>query len=998
MHRRLVVDGSTNKTLIDQTIDHQRPAKHFDFMVPKEISYIITTLFHDDPQVSVSHAGVQSVSELMSEFSPHQFRQLQSQVKAAANVEKLRSQSHSEEPPLVVEVFSPPRFVPVAQERGFSGRSIDIKLGDDLSVAANRDRLKAELLKNPPDLLVLCPPCTDEGGWFHLNSTRMDRLLFLKRQASRSFVRFCCDLFRQQVSLGKRALFEHPTGSNIWGYPEMLALTKKHHVVKLHMCQYGLKLPHSNRFIRKSTRLLLSHEDMKVLEKQCPGSKNPKHSSHDVIAGSHPDVGSISAFAGGYPPDFVTAVLNTVPRFNQQEVLYIVEDQVPEECWEQIHEVAAMEVSSKEGSKSVQDAIRKLHRNLGHPPNHDLVRILKHALASEEAIQAAREFSCPACQSRSKPHVPLPAQPDRVVDFNKQIGIDVKNLPGWKPNQKIKALNIVDQASGFQRMIPFFEPETSQLLRSLLETHWISWAGPPSDIVLDPAQTNLGEPLVIPLENQGITIRVIAAEAHWQLGKTENHGGWFARVLQRVIDDHSPSTKEEWLECVHHSHIKNAMIQHHGFSPQQYVFGRNIDIPSDLLNEPLRIVPATASLTNAAIAKSQDMRNTARKAILELQDSRALRTALAARPRAQITYQPGDLVAYWRAQKWIKGELHQQGAWYGTAIVLGTVGRNLILIHRKTVLRCAPEQVRPATSEEKVLANTPESELLGIKDMIEGGALKSRQYVDLTPHAYPTVGSQEPIVDSSPEPDASPEVNDSTVQPPVSTASEDAINPETSSPDASEPASASRPDDSNMDPSPDQPSEEPIDKSSATSSYGPVRRRIPGKHGPMSLYRPAPMQQEEFVEIMREVVPHMIDDFTHGTKRDREDHSTMTDQESSEPAASRARTTEVLSVADLGSQVRWNSQELDMEVLIAEYLKKKMLKELPHSKNPPKLQKMVDEGKRLEWQTILSKPHSVRLHYGKAASTIREKFPDRFIGSRYVLTRKPVEEGAPRRS
>ena len=187
-----------------------------------------------------------------------------------------------------------------------------------------------------------------------------------------------------------------------------------------------------------------------------------------------------------------------------------------------------------------------------------------------------------------------------------------------------------------------------------MESHWISWAGPPSDIILDPAQTNSGEPLVIPLESQGINIRVIAAEAHWQLGKTENHGGWFARVLQRVIDDHSPSSKEEWLECVHHAHIKNAMIQHHGFSPQQYVFGRNVDIPSDLLNEPLRIVPATASLTNAAIAKSQEMRNSARKAILELQDSRALRSALAARPRASITYQPGDLVAYWRSQKWIK--------------------------------------------------------------------------------------------------------------------------------------------------------------------------------------------------------------------------------------------------------------------------------------------------------------------------------------------------------
>ena len=994
VHRRTVRNGNNHKILFDQTIVHNKPAKHF-VSIPGDVSHTITTLYHDDPRIVESTSGADSPTDTLAEFSPHQFRQLQSQVKAAASVEKQKMKLGSKESPLVVEVFSPPRFAPIAQQRGFTGRSVDIKLGNDLSVASNRAKLKAELLENPPDLLVLCPPCTHEGGWFHLNSTRMDRLLYLKRKArSRSFVRFCCELFRQQVACGKRALFEHPTGSNIWSYPEVTALTKRHPVVKLHMCQYGLKIPNSDRFIRKSTRLLVSHDDMKGLEKQCPGSADPKHACHDVIAGSNPAVGSVSAFAGGYPPNFVTAVLNTVPRFAQQEVLCIVEDQVPEECWDQIHEVAAVEESTEEGSKSIRDAISKLHRNLGHPPNHDLVRILKHAQASDEAIKAAREFTCPACQSRSKPHVPLPAQSDRVVDFNKLIGIDVKYLPGWKPNQKIKSLNIVDQASGFQRVIPFFEAETSNLLRSLLESHWISWAGPPSDIVMDPAQTNLGEPLVVPLENQGINIRVIAAEAHWQLGKTENHGGWFARVLQRVIDDHTPSNKEEWLECVHHAHIKNAMIQHHGFSPQQYVFGRNIDIPSDLLNEPIRIVPATASLTNAAIAKSQEMRNSARKAILELQDSRALRSALAARPRASINYQPGDLVAYWRSQKWIKGELHQNGAWYGSAVVLGTVGRNLILMHRKTVLRCAPEQVRPATSEEKVLANTPESELLGIKDMIEGGALKSRQYVDLTPHAYPTEGPQVDIDMPLANPET-PAEESSSVRPPSDSADDIADNPTTSELDVPEPAVASRSEDSSHEVT----TEEPIDKSPMPSNYGPVRRRIHNKNGPMSLYRPAPMQQEEFVEIMREVVPHMIEGLTQGVKRDREETSESPvidlELESSEPAASRARTNEVLSVEDLGSHVQWNTQHLDMEVLIAEYLKKKMLKELPHSKNPPKLQKMVDEGKRLEWQTIVSKPHSVKLHYGKAAANIREKFSDRFIGSRYVLTRKPLEEGSP---
>ena len=175
------------------------------------------------------------------------------------------------------------------------------------------------------------------------------------------------------------------------------------------------------------------------------------------------------------------------------------------------------------------------------------------------------------------------------------------------------------------------------------------------------------------------------------------------------------------------------MINVHGVTPHQYVFGRNPIIPSDLLDEPRAVVSATVSLQDHAIERSQQIRTTARKAVLDLQDDRAMRRALMARPRVTRDFKPGDLVAYYRGQKWIEGQLNQQGRWYGTAIVLGYVGRNLVIAHRKHIFRCAPE--------EKALLNTPQVELLGIKDLIEGGAFKSQQFVDLTSGHYPTQGS-----------------------------------------------------------------------------------------------------------------------------------------------------------------------------------------------------------------------------------------------------------------
>ena len=44
-----------------------------------------------------------------------------------------------------------------------------------------------------------------------------------------------------------------------------------------------------------------------------------------------------------------------------------------------------------------------------------------------------------------------------------------------------------------------------------------------------------------------------------------------------------------------------------------------------------------------------------------------------------------------------------------------------MIAHRRQIFRAAPEQLRPATEEERAVVTTPYIELLGIKDMIEGG-------------------------------------------------------------------------------------------------------------------------------------------------------------------------------------------------------------------------------------------------------------------------------------
>eukprot|EP00435_Cladocopium_sp_Y103_P045506 s941_g13.t1 len=641
----------------------------------------------------------------------------------------------------VVEVFCPPRLTPEVEKLGLRGLALDKLTGWNLDDPKVQAWVIQEMLDHTPELILLCPPCTDAGGWFHLNKCYMTMQEYLSRKLRfRRFLKFCKTLVRNQLKTLGRVVFEHPAPSVIWKDPEIKAWCDELTSFVIDMCRFDLHVPAtehtSKKLIKKSTRLLVSHADMREhLEFRCPGPDDAQHHDHAVIAGSHPSIGSVSAHAGKYTPEFVQALLRSVPSLRSHEVLCL---SGPFHDVSPLHEVLAAE-HDEASDESKKVVLMRLHKNLGHPSQQEFLRVLKHGQASARALELAAQFKCDLCESRKPPGVPNPAQTAQVTVFNHKIEIDVKSLNGWRVNQKVKALNIVDYASNFQLMLPFFEVETAAVLRQLLNERWFAWAGIPSEIVMDPARTNLGKALSEPCELEGTHINVTAAGASWQLGRVEVHGGIFGHLLDKVIHERTPTSKETWLDGVRHCHVKNATIQNHGYSPSQVVFGKNPSLPGELLDEPQKVIPCTAGLLEESVEQAQATRHAAKKALLELQDAKHMRRALAARPRAARTFRAGDVVAYWRDQKWAQGTLSRGGRWYGSAVVLGNIGKNVVIVHRTHVLRCAPEPLRLATFAERQLIETPETHLLGVKDMIEGGTFRSAQYVDLTSQAYPAV-------------------------------------------------------------------------------------------------------------------------------------------------------------------------------------------------------------------------------------------------------------------
>ena len=151
---------------------------------------------------------------------------------------------------------------------------------------------------------------------------------------------------------------------------------------------------------------------------------------------------------------------------------------------------------------------------------------------------------------------------------------------------------------------------------------------------------------------------------------------------------------------------------------------------------------------------------------------------------------------------------------------------------------------------------------------------------------------------------------------------------------------------------------------------------------------PRPTSEETTVRRMEETEAEN----SLGTPRAPAQKRTASKEAGEAPAETRLRTTEQ---EDLFCQVTLDNSRLysgHVESLMAAFLQKRAQKELPAQGNSPELQSEIDEAKVIEWDTIQSKT-AVKVWTGPKAQEIREKYGHRFIGSRFVVTRKTDEEG-----
>ena len=257
------------------------------------------------------------------------------------------------------------------------------------------------------------------------------------------------------------------------------------------------------------------------------------------------------------------------------------EEQAPmEDGGQRDGSVAEHVAHSKRDLERVKKAPMKLHTNLGHPGVKEMVRVLKHGRASKLAIQEARRMRCDVCAENDETKASPTGDPSSSAGLgrlHKICEMSEHRVPRYSFPDDYTTL-VGNDCPGSETSIPR------------------RWARHPKRVVLDPAGENLHDSFLDPLELNSVETEVTAAESPWQAGIIEANGRAFEMVFKKMLESTQPKDKREIEECIDATvSARNVLLRTHGFSAYQHVFGRDPELPFDVL------VPGAdvAALTNA---------------------------------------------------------------------------------------------------------------------------------------------------------------------------------------------------------------------------------------------------------------------------------------------------------------------------------------------------------------------------------------------------------------
>ena len=638
------------------------------------------------------------------------------------------------------------------EQHGWEVQRFDYNTGWDFEDPLHRREFLHLLNLLCPEFVWYAPPCTVWSPLQNLNMDtpeRYDALMADRDYQETTHLRFCYKGYAKQLREHRHAALEQPRYAVSWKTKTFMKLPG--YDAHLDQCQYGCCLPDENgvlQFIKKPTTVRCTDDWMAFgLTRMCA-----EEHFHLPIEGSSPGIGSRAEAAGVYQPSFCQEIRKEINSLmsREHERVYageedpgehpVVPDQADDE--DDIPNLPAghaevpggarqagrgvLQRLHQPGKLQAERTVMRLHRNLGHPTRQELVRLLSEKQSDPALITAAENLTCAICDVHRPPvGVPVSSMP-RSTAFNQRVQADTLciQVPGQRRQQPV--LMISDSSTRLLAARHLHGGELSKEFLKQLERAWIRHFGPMQILAVDEHRAWSSDQIREWCTEQGIQLQISLGQSHTRLPILERRHQVTRRAVSLFLQSNPTfaSQPDGLITALNYVVPQiNRTPNVCGYSPIQWAIGYTPHVPGLLMEEPEVPNPSHLQPSEQFMEKLR-LQQEAGKATMQADVDRRLRRALLRKFMGQqCTLRAGDLCFYWRdAPAGSAAKLR----WRGPATVVmreegarGPTTDVYWIAHGTSLLRAAPEHVKPATMRPHEEAEQPQDPLQRARDALQ---------------------------------------------------------------------------------------------------------------------------------------------------------------------------------------------------------------------------------------------------------------------------------------